>query len=42
MSFLVNFDVEDLETAARFYGSAFGLKVGRRFGSFGINVADLH
>ncbi|MGH8613323.1 MAG: DUF2182 domain-containing protein [Gammaproteobacteria bacterium] len=36
MSFLVNFDVDDLETAARFYRSAFGLKVGRRFRNTGI------
>ncbi|MGH8809130.1 MAG: VOC family protein [Noviherbaspirillum sp.] len=38
MNFLVNLDVDDLEKAARFYGSAFGLKVGRRFGAFGIEM----
>ena len=36
--FLVNLDVDDLEKAARFYGSAFGLKVGRRFGAFGVEM----
>jgi catechol 2,3-dioxygenase-like lactoylglutathione lyase family enzyme len=29
---LVNIDVDDLEKAIAFYTSAFGLKVGRRFG----------
>ncbi len=29
---IVNVDVDDLERAARFYGAAFGLQVGRRFG----------
>ncbi|MGH8579488.1 MAG: VOC family protein [Gammaproteobacteria bacterium] len=38
MSFLVNLDVDDLEKAARLYGSAFGLKVGQRFGSFGVEM----
>jgi len=38
MNFLVNLDVDDLDKAARFYGSAFGLKVGRRFGAFGIEM----
>jgi len=38
MNFLVNLDVDDLERAARFYGSAFGLKVGRRFGAFGVEM----
>jgi predicted enzyme related to lactoylglutathione lyase len=32
MDLLVNLDVDDLEKAVRFYSSAFGLKVGRRFG----------
>lgn len=32
MDFLVNLDVEDLEEAIAFYGAAFGLTVGRRFG----------
>src|SRR5882724_9314805 len=31
-------DVDDLEKAARFYGSAFGLMVGRRFGAFGLEM----
>ncbi len=35
---LVNLDVDDLEKAVRFYGSAFGLKVGRRFGAFGVEM----
>lgn len=38
MNFLVNLDVDDLEQATRFYGSAFGLKVGRRFGKFGVEM----
>jgi hypothetical protein len=35
---LVNLDVDNLEKAARFYGSAFGLKVRRRFGAFGVEM----
>jgi predicted enzyme related to lactoylglutathione lyase len=38
MDFLVNLDVDDLDKAVRFYGSAFGLKVGRRFGSSGVEM----
>ena len=38
MNFLVNLDVDDVEKAVRFYGSAFGLKVGRRLGSFGVEM----
>jgi predicted enzyme related to lactoylglutathione lyase len=38
MDILVNLDVDDLEKAARFYGSAFGFKVGRRFGAFGVEM----
>jgi predicted enzyme related to lactoylglutathione lyase len=38
MNFLVNLDVDDLEKATRFYSSAFGLKVGRRFGAFGVEM----
>ena len=38
MNFLVNLDVDDLENGIRFYGSAFGLSVGRRFGSFGVEM----
>lgn len=38
MDLLVNLDVDDLENAVRFYGSAFGLKVGRRFGAFGVEM----
>ena len=38
MDLLVNFDVDDLEKAVRFYGSAFGLKVGRRFGASGVEM----
>lgn len=33
MTLLLNIDVPDVETAVRFYSSAFDLKVGRRFGS---------
>lgn len=38
MNFLVNLDVDDLEKAACFYGSVFGLKVGRRFGASGVEM----
>jgi predicted enzyme related to lactoylglutathione lyase len=38
MELLVNVDVDDLEKAIRFYGSAFGLKVGRRFGADGVEM----
>jgi predicted enzyme related to lactoylglutathione lyase len=38
MHFLVNLDVDDLENGIRFYGSAFGLSVGRRFGRFGVEM----
>src|SRR5262245_14463267 len=31
---LINIDVNDLERAVAFYMTAFGLKVGRRFGAF--------
>ena len=33
MTFLLNIDVPDVETGVRFYTAAFGLKVGRRFGT---------
>lgn len=35
---LVNIDVDDLERAVAFYGGAFGLTVGRRFGAFGVEM----
>jgi predicted enzyme related to lactoylglutathione lyase len=38
MDLLVNIDVDDLEKAVRFYGNAFGLRVGRRFGTFGAEM----
>ncbi|MGQ0620902.1 MAG: VOC family protein [Panacagrimonas sp.] len=38
MNFLVNLDVDDLEKAASFYSSVFGLEVGRRFGAFGVEM----
>lgn len=38
MSLLVNLDIDDLEKAIRFYVSVFGLKVGRRFGAFGVEL----
>jgi len=38
MDLLVNVDVNDLETAVRFYGAAFGLRVGRRFGALGVEM----
>lgn len=38
MDLLVNLDVDDLDKARAFYCSALGLKVGRRFGSFGVEL----
>jgi predicted enzyme related to lactoylglutathione lyase len=38
MELLVNLDVDDLEKAIRFYGTSFGLKVGRRFGAGGVEM----
>ena len=35
---LVNIDVDDLERAVRFYSSVFGLRVGRRLGSVGLEM----
>jgi predicted enzyme related to lactoylglutathione lyase len=35
---LVNVDVDDLEKAERFYTSALGLRVGRRFGGGGVEL----
>ena len=38
MKLLVNLDVDDLDKAITFYGTAFGLKVGRRFGTAGVEM----
>ena len=38
MEVLVNLDVDDLAKAERFYTSAFGLRVGRRFGAEGVEL----
>ena len=38
MDLLINLDVDNLEKAVRFYRAAFGLTVGRRFGSFGAEM----
>jgi predicted enzyme related to lactoylglutathione lyase len=38
MDLLVNIDVGDLSTAIAFYGAAVGLRVARRFGSFGVEL----
>jgi predicted enzyme related to lactoylglutathione lyase len=35
---LVNIDVDDLDKAVAFYCDAFGLTVGRRFGSFAVEL----
>ena len=35
---LINLDVDELDKAVRFYTSALGLKVGRRFGIFGVEM----
>ena len=38
MDFLVNIDVPDLDAGTRFYGAAFDLRAGRRFGSDAIEL----
>jgi predicted enzyme related to lactoylglutathione lyase len=38
MDLLVNIDVDDLSKAVAFYQEATGLRVGRRFGSFGVEM----
>jgi catechol 2,3-dioxygenase-like lactoylglutathione lyase family enzyme len=38
MQVLINVDVDDLDKATHFYETAFGLKVGRRFGVPGVEV----
>jgi predicted enzyme related to lactoylglutathione lyase len=38
MQFLANIDVDNLERGIHFYKSAFGLKVGRRFGADGVEM----
>jgi predicted enzyme related to lactoylglutathione lyase len=38
LRFLVNLDVDDLEKAVGFYGAAFGLSVGRRFGPHSVEM----
>lgn len=38
MDLLINLDVDDLARAVRFYGEAFDLKIGRRFGSSGVEL----
>jgi predicted enzyme related to lactoylglutathione lyase len=38
MQLLVNIDVDELDRAIRFYTAAFDLKVGRRFGSAGVEL----
>ena len=38
MDMLVNLDVDDLDRAIAFYGAAFNLTVGRRFGAFGVEM----
>jgi predicted enzyme related to lactoylglutathione lyase len=38
MDLLVNLDVDDLTKAIVFYESAFGLRVGRKFGAFGAEM----
>jgi predicted enzyme related to lactoylglutathione lyase len=35
---LVNLDVDDLDKAVRFYSSVFGLKIGRRLGTVGLEM----
>lgn len=38
MDVLINVDVDDIDKAERFYCSAFGLVVGRRFGRSGVEL----
>jgi predicted enzyme related to lactoylglutathione lyase len=38
MDLLVNIDVDDLAKAIAFYRDAFGLRIGRRFGAFGVEM----
>jgi predicted enzyme related to lactoylglutathione lyase len=38
MQVLINVDVDDLDKATHFYKTAFGLKVGRRFGADGVEM----
>jgi lactoylglutathione lyase len=38
MDFLVNIDVNDLSKAISFYEQAVGVRVGRRFGSAGVEM----
>ena len=38
MDLLVNIDVDDLSKAIAFYERAIGLQIGRRFGSFGVEM----
>ncbi len=38
MDLLVNIDVDDLAKAVAFYQQALGLRVGRRFGAFGVEM----
>jgi predicted enzyme related to lactoylglutathione lyase len=38
MDLLINLDVDDLARAVDFYGKVFGLRVGRRFGDFGVEM----
>jgi putative acetyltransferase len=35
---LINIDVDDLDKAVRFYSTAIGLRIGRRFGKFGVEM----
>jgi predicted enzyme related to lactoylglutathione lyase len=38
MQALINVDVDDLDKATHFYETAFGLRVGRRFGTDGVEM----
>jgi predicted enzyme related to lactoylglutathione lyase len=38
MNLLINLDVDDLEKAVHFYSSVFGLRIGRSFGAFGVEM----
>ena len=38
MDFLVNIDVDNLDKAVQFYSTVFGLRIGRRFAAFGVEM----
>ena len=41
MSLMINIDVPDVDAGVRFYTSAFGLRIGRRFGTDFVELLGL-